>query len=600
MANKVKRTTSRPSYAIFLNEKELSSNYPVHSYVVSRAVNKVPTAKLILMDGKARKQDFELSSSNQFIPGSTIEIRAGYSEHNQTIFKGILVTHCIKTNSTGRGRLVLELKGECVKMTVGRKSRYHSQDSDKKNLSDLLGLYNFESSIEAMDTQTANMVQYHSSDWDFMLQRADINGKLVYANDDLITIKAPTISDTPVFTATWGEDIASFEAEIDARDQYKEVIGHSFKMEKGKEIAKNTYLTSIKSATTDFTDQGEMDATELANVIGLGQYEMQHSGALDQTELQAWVDAKMMRSRLAKVRGRVRILGLPEIQLGDTIELQGLSKQFNGKAFVSGIVHERDAHSKYWTEVQFGLCQEWFSAQYTDIMKEAASGLVPGVKGLLNGVVVEIPKDKDEDHQYQVKVHIPVMDTTSSTSAGVWARVGQAEAGTGKKGARGTFLYPEIGDEVIVGFFNDDPRDPVVLGSLYSNINAAPVDTEEHNIKGYVSRNQFKMLIDDDSETICLETPEGKKITLDDGNKNITIEDKHKNKIVMSKDGISFESSKDIDLKATTGKISLSALEIESKATTSNKSSGGGGSASVGLEPGTLTLGAAQIGFSAG
>ncbi|MFN8395712.1 MAG: phage baseplate assembly protein V [Bacteroidia bacterium] len=32
-------------------------------------------------------------------------------------------------------------------------------------------------------------------------------------------------------------------------------------------------------------------------------------------------------------------------------------------------------------------------------------------------------------------------------------------------------FWPEVGDEVIVGFLNDDPRAAIVLGSLYNSPN---------------------------------------------------------------------------------------------------------------------------------
>ena len=39
---------------------------------------------------------------------------------------------------------------------------------------------------------------------------------------------------------------------------------------------------------------------------------------------------------------------------------------------------------------------------------------------------------------------------------------------------RGTFFRPEIGDEVVVGFLNDDPRHPVILGMCHSSAKPAP------------------------------------------------------------------------------------------------------------------------------
>jgi len=55
----------------------------------------------------------------------------------------------------------------------------------------------------------------------------------------------------------------------------------------------------------------------------------------------------------------------------------------------------------------------------------------------------------------------------STSDDGIWARISTLDAGK----QRGTFFRPEIGDEVIVGFLNDDPRYPVVLGMVNSSAN---------------------------------------------------------------------------------------------------------------------------------
>ena len=46
----------------------------------------------------------------------------------------------------------------------------------------------------------------------------------------------------------------------------------------------------------------------------------------------------------------------------------------------------------------------------------------------------------------------------------------------------GIFFYPEVGDEVILGFINDNPDDPIILGSLYNgNSKNPPFSPDEDN-----------------------------------------------------------------------------------------------------------------------
>ncbi len=70
------------------------------------------------------------------------------------------------------------------------------------------------------------------------------------------------------------------------------------------------------------------------------------------------------------------------------------------------------------------------------------------------------------DKYGRIKIHF-LWDRAGKTdeTSSCWARVLQPFAG--KWG--GTFFLPRIGDEVIVGFLDDDPDRPIVVGSVYNS-----------------------------------------------------------------------------------------------------------------------------------
>jgi uncharacterized protein involved in type VI secretion and phage assembly len=139
------------------------------------------------------------------------------------------------------------------------------------------------------------------------------------------------------------------------------------------------------------------------------------------------------------------------------------------------------------------------------------------------------------------------------------------------------FFRPEIGDEVIVGFLNDDPRDPIILGMLNSSAKPAPLQAADKNDqKGYVSRTAMKLIFDDDKKSIDIETPGGRSILIDDDSGVIKLEDGNGNKIVLNSDGISIESAKAISLKANTD-ITIEGNNVSSKAQMSFTAEGNSG-----------------------
>ena len=69
--------------------------------------------------------------------------------------------------------------------------------------------------------------------------------------------------------------------------------------------------------------------------------------------------------------------------------------------------------------------------------------------------------------RFALKVLLPGIDAKKGT---IWARLASPDAGN----ERGFFFRPEPGDEVVVGFFNDDPRQAVILGAVYGAKNKPP------------------------------------------------------------------------------------------------------------------------------
>ena len=78
------------------NGVAIAETMQVVSVAVTRAVNAIPSARLILLDGDVGTGDFAVSDDDVFKPGAKIAISAGYGEKEEEIFKGIVVKHALK------------------------------------------------------------------------------------------------------------------------------------------------------------------------------------------------------------------------------------------------------------------------------------------------------------------------------------------------------------------------------------------------------------------------------------------------------------------------------------------------------------------------
>jgi len=210
---------------------------------------------------------------------------------------------------------------------------------------------------------------------------------------------------------------------------------------------------------------------------------------------------------------------------------------------------------------------EWFAARTSDA--HGSGRLVPPISGLHTGVVAQLKDDPAGEHRILVK--IPMVNLSGN---GVWARVCTMDAGK----ERGSFFRPHIGDEVLVGFMDDDPRQAIVLGMLHSKKLAAPLKaTDENKEKGFFFKSKMKMLFNEEVKSMTLETPGGNKIILSEKEKGITLQDQNGNKILMNKDGVTIESAAKLIFKASKGDIESEGMNIKAKASAQFKGEGSGG-----------------------
>jgi uncharacterized protein involved in type VI secretion and phage assembly len=144
--------------------------------------------------------------------------------------------------------------------------------------------------------------------------------------------------------------------------------------------------------------------------------------------------------------------------------------------------------------------------------------------GKEHGVVVGIvSKRKDDDGLARVKVKIPVYGNTETD----WARVAVPFGGAAG-GGHGFQWIPEEGDEVLVAFAHDDPKAPIVVGSLYSQKQKPPSRQVDERV--FRSRSGHTILISDESgkERIEIVTKSGQKVAIDERSGAITVKAKQK------------------------------------------------------------------------
>lgn len=160
-----------------------------------------------------------------------------------------------------------------------------------------------------------------------------------------------------------------------------------------------------------------------------------------------------------------------------------------------------------------------------------------------------------------------------------WIRVMQPYAGQQKTELHGFFFTPEIDDEVMVGFINDNPDLPFVMGSVYRHHDSNhPQEWHDADTKRKVIKtrdgNHIELIDGDKKIRIYNDSGTINEISLDANNSTITMTNAGGNVVSLSggntisvtnKDNNSLRMNEGTEITITSqgGKIVIHAKEIE-------------------------------------
>jgi uncharacterized protein involved in type VI secretion and phage assembly len=143
------------------------------------------------------------------------------------------------------------------------------------------------------------------------------------------------------------------------------------------------------------------------------------------------------------------------------------------------------------------------------------------IRGVQLAIVVG-NADGGDNPGYRVKLKLPWLNEQETT---FWARIAVPMGGPD----RGTYVLPEIDDQVLVVFEHGDIERPIVIGALWSK-KQEPVEVNgsgKNNTKLIKSRCGHRIIFDDKEgaeRVIIVDKTKKNKIVLDSVNKIVKVE----------------------------------------------------------------------------
>ena len=223
---------------------------------------------------------------------------------------------------------------------------------------------------------------------------------------------------------------------------------------------------------------------------GKGEVTLSDEVMPDSRHAQALAQAELDRLSAAEVIFRGTAVGDTRLRPGARVSVTGVADQFAGQYSLTEVTHTIDGRAGYVSEV--------------------TTAPPPARRRGRNAVVTKgiVTRVSDPDRRGLVRVSLPTYGGVETDWIGVLA----AGAGAGK----GLVVQPDVGDQVLVLFVNEDPAQCIVLGGLFGVKGPPDAGVEGESIRRYtlLTGKGQKVQLDDTAGTIRLENLEGSYVEL--------------------------------------------------------------------------------------
>ena len=348
----------------------------------------------------------------------------------------------------------------------------------KKNITDIFNAVNNTSGTTLNLSPSNNdelfyIVQYNQSAFSFLRMMAARYGEWLYYNGTEMVLESPS-GDSITLHA--GQDVT--QVDISAKMVSAPINNSSFNRHTGEELTHQP-----QSNSGDGFIGAALQAGETA--YGGNQSVTHISAAATQQLLtdMSTLSQKAAASNAVLVRARSNNNTL---KLASKIKIMDEAGNSAGEYIITEIHHSASDSTNY---------QNQFVAIPAEV--EVPPYTSPFAAPVCKTQSAKVVENEDADGLDRIKVHFPWQQSAENTP---WLNVVTPHAGKDK----GIRFLPEVGEEVLVDFLDNNAERPFVLGAIHTEANKSGNAFEGNNLKVIGTQTGRRVVIDDENGTFIL------------------------------------------------------------------------------------------------
>ena len=510
-----------------------------------------------------RDPSFKRTDSDDFGLGKPVEITVKGESGTSKLLTGEITAIEPEFSQTAGPTVVIRGYDKSHRLHRAKQTKTYVQATDSDIAQTIARECGLKAKVDSTREVHEYVCQYNQSDMEFLQDRAQRIGYRMYVEDDKLYFRQAPETEPQVPVLEWGINLLDFQARLTTAQQVTEVTVRGWDPKTKKEI--------IGQATTP-QDTPQVGEPRSGGETAKRAFNIESKEIVVDRPVATQAEADALAQSICDEMGNAFIqaegtcLGDPAVHAGTIVELKGVGQRFSGRYRITHAIHRYD-YFGYTTRFEI-------SGRRTNTLGQLLATKAASKHSMVVGIVTN---NRDPDGLGRVKVKFPTLPGNEESN---WARLVSPMAGNG----RGFEFIPEVNDEVLVTFEQDDTHRPFVLGALWNGKDKPPESSDKLvSSTGKVekriirSRSGHTITLDDtdNSEKISIVDKTGKNlIEIDSKNNSLEIKAGSKveihtddgHTIVLDSNGIKIEAKgKDLTLKATNVKIE-SDMNVDIKA----------------------------------
>lgn len=265
--------------------------------------------------------DFDL---DELPIGETVEIAVGYGSSLETVLDGAITEHGTDFPASGPPSVTVRGYGRYHALTTDVVEDHWEECTDAEIVEEIAEEYDLESDVDETPITYPTVENERDSDAAMLEQKLasrndDGNGPFeVFARLDTLVFRAPRDTSEPTLELKYGESLRSFSPSYtEAQSLARVEVRNWSPQNKDDIVGVATDEDGVGTRVVRKPVQSGEEAERIANSI-------------------------LHRSQNERLRGTGETVGLPEIEVGETIALSGLGDTFSGTYYVEEVTHRVD------------------------------------------------------------------------------------------------------------------------------------------------------------------------------------------------------------------------------------------------------------------